>query len=79
LSLFTLLGHDANDYCGNLLYMAGSYMDESHFPHKSQSVFIQKVRKALQPLQEAIFSQAGGEQTLANKLLSRFFTRLGSQ
>ena len=73
------MGLDVNDYCGNLLYMAGSYMDESHFPHKSQSVFIQKARKALQPLQETICLQAGGEKTLANKLVSRFFTRLGSQ
>ncbi len=78
LSLFTHFGLDANDYFGNLLYMAGAYMDESHFTHKSKSVFIQKARKALKPLQEAIFLQAGGERTLANKLVSQFFTWLGS-
>jgi hypothetical protein len=79
LSLFTHYGLDANDYFGNLLYMAGAYMDESHFNHKSKSVFIKAARKAINPLQKAIFLQAGGEKTLATKLVSRFFTWLGSQ
>lgn len=79
LSLFTHYGLDANDYFGNLLYMAGAYMDESHFTHKSKSPFIQAARRALNPLQKAIFLQAGGEKTLANKLVSRFLTWLGSQ
>jgi uncharacterized protein (DUF362 family) len=79
LSLFTHYGLDANDYFGNLLYMAGAYMDESHFTHKSKSIFMKTARKALNPLQKAIFLQAGGEQTLANKLVSRFETWLGSQ
>jgi hypothetical protein len=79
LSLFTHYGLDANDYFGNLLYMAGAYMDESHFNHKSKSVFMKTARKAINPLQKAIFLQAGGEKTLATKLVSRFFTWLGSQ
>jgi uncharacterized protein (DUF362 family) len=78
LSLFTHFGLDANDYFGNLLYMAGAYMDESHFTHKSKSVFMRAARKALNPLQKAIFLQAGGERTEANKLVSKFFTWLGS-
>jgi uncharacterized protein (DUF362 family) len=79
LSLFTHYGLDASDYFGNLLYMAGAYMDENQFHHKSKSAFIKMARKAVKPLQKAIFLQAGGEQTLANKLVSRYFTWLGSQ
>ena len=78
MSLFTHFGLDADDYFGNLLYMAGAYMDESHFTHKSKSEFMKLARAALNPLQEAIFLQAGGEQTLANKLVSKFSTWLGS-
>jgi cholesterol oxidase len=77
LSIFTHFGLDANDYFGNLLYMAGAYMDESHFTHKSKSAYMQLARKALNPLQRAIFLQAGGERTLANKLVSKFLTWLG--
>jgi uncharacterized protein (DUF362 family) len=79
LSLFTHYGLDANDYFGNLLYMAGAYMDEDQFHHKSKSAFMKMARKAVKPLQKAIFLQAGGEQTQANKLVSRYFTWLGSQ
>ena len=79
LSLFTHYGLDANDYFGNLIYMAGAYMDETQFPHKSKSVFMKAARKAINPLQKAIFLQAGGEQTEATRLVSKFFTWLGSQ
>jgi hypothetical protein len=79
LSLFTHYSLDANDYFGNLLYMTGAYMDESHFTHKSKSKFMKNARKAVNPLQKAIFLQAGGERTLANKLVSKFLTWLGSQ
>ena len=78
LSLLTHYGLDANDYFGNLIYMAGAYMDESHFTHKSKSAFIEKAREALKPLQEAIFLQAGGERTAANRLVGKFLTWLGS-
>lgn len=78
LSLFTHYGLDANDYFGNLLYMAGAYMDESHFTHKSKNIFMKGARAALKPLQEALFLQAGGERSFANKLLSKFFTWFGS-
>jgi uncharacterized protein (DUF362 family) len=79
LSLFTHYGLDANDYFGNLLYMAGAYMDESHFTHKSKSAFMKAARKVIKPLQKAIFLQAGGEQTEATRLVSKFLTWLGSQ
>jgi uncharacterized protein (DUF362 family) len=78
LSFITHEVLDADRYFGNLIYMAGAYMDESHFTHKSKSVFMKKAREALGPLQKAIFLQAGGEQTLANKLVSKFSTWLGS-
>ncbi len=78
MSLITHNVLDANDYFGNLIYMAGAYMDESYFTHKSKSEFMKAARDALNPLQEAIFLQAGGERTLANKLVSKFFTWLGS-
>ena len=77
MTLLTNYGLDANYYFGNLIYMAGAYMDESQFTHKSKSEFMKMARKALKPLQEAIFLQTGGERTLANKLLGRFFTWLG--
>lgn len=79
LSIFTHFGLDASDYFGNLLYMAGAYMDESHFTHKSKNAFMKAARKAMNPLQKAIFLQAGGERTLANRLVSKFFDWLGSQ
>jgi uncharacterized protein (DUF362 family) len=79
LSLFTHYGLDLDDYFGNLLYMTGAYMDETQFTHTSRDTFIIAARKAIKPLQKVIFLQAGGEQTLANKLFSRFLTWLGSQ
>lgn len=78
MSLLTHEVLDADQYFGNLIYMAGAYMDESHFTHKSKSAFIKAARAALGPLQKAIFLQAGGERTLANKLVSKFSTWLGS-
>ncbi len=79
LSMFTHFGLDANDYFGNLIYMIGAYMDDTHFTHKSRSLFVQAARKAIRPIQEAVFLQAGGERTLANKLFNNFLTWLGSQ
>ena len=78
LTMFTHFGLDANDYFGNLLYMAGAYMDDSHFTHKSKSAFIKAARKALKPIQEAVFLQAVGERTFANKLVNTSFTWFGS-
>ena len=78
LSLFAHYGLDANDYFGNLLYMAGAYMDEEQFKHKSKSEFMKAARRALKPLQQAFFLQAGGERTSANRLVGKFLTWLGS-
>jgi len=78
LSLFAHYGLDASDYFGNLLYMAGAYMDESHFTHKSKDAFMKAARRAMKPIQTALFLQAGGERTRTNKLVSIFFTWLGS-
>lgn len=78
LSMFTNFGLDANHYFGNLIYMALAYMDESHFTYKSSDPFMKAARMALKPLQTAVFLQAGGERTLANKLVGRFENWLGS-
>ncbi len=77
MTLFTHYGLDANHYFGNLLYMTGAYMDESHFKHKSKSEFIKAAREVVKPIQQAVFLQAGGDKTLANKILNRFLTKLG--
>lgn len=77
LSFFTHFGLDANDTFGNLIYMAGAYMDEEQFTHKSKNLFMKAARAALKPIQEAIFLQAGGERTMANRIVGRFFTWLG--
>jgi uncharacterized protein (DUF362 family) len=78
LSLFTHYGLDANDYFGNLIYMAGAYMDEDHFAHKNKTLFMKTARAILNPLQEALFLQAGGRRSFANRVLSKFETWLGS-
>jgi uncharacterized protein (DUF362 family) len=78
LTLFTHFGLDSNYYFGNLLYMAGAYMDEKQFTHKSKSAFMRAAREILKPLQKAVFLQAGGERTVANRLLGKFFTWLGT-
>jgi len=78
LSLFAHYGLDANDYFGNLLYMAGAYMDENQFKHKSESEFMKAARRALKPLQQAFFLQAGGERSSANRMIGKFLTWLGS-
>jgi hypothetical protein len=46
--------------------VTGAYMDESHFKHRSRSLFIKAAREALKRLQKAFFLQAGGDRSLAN-------------
>jgi hypothetical protein len=79
LTVFAHQGLDANDYFGNLIYMSAAYMDESQFEHTSKSDFVKLARAAMGPIQKAVFLQAGGERTLANRWLGRFLTWLGSQ
>ncbi len=79
LTLFAHYGLDANHYFGNLFYMCGAYMDTSHFDFKDQGAFVQAARTILNPLQAALFLQAGGEQSGLNRALSRFLTWLGDQ
>lgn len=80
LSLFAHFGIDANDTFGNLLYMSAAYMDDSYFTHRQEkkSLFIKGARAALKPIQEAVFLQAGGERTAANRIVGKFITWLGS-
>ena len=70
-------GMDLNHYFGNLIYMAGSYMDESHFTHKDRNQFMTTLREAIKPLQELIFLQPGGKISSGAKALSRIFIALG--
>jgi hypothetical protein len=79
LTLFTNYGLDANYYFGNLFYMCGAYMDTNHFNFKDHGAFVRGARAMLNPLQTAIFLQAGGKQTRLNRALNRFLTWLGDQ
>jgi uncharacterized protein (DUF362 family) len=79
LTLFAHYGLDANFYFGNLFYMCGAYMDTSHFDFKDKGAFVKAARAILNPLQTALFLQAGGEQSRMNKALARFLTWLGDQ
>ena len=60
LNLFAHYGLDTSDYFGDLIYMAGAYMDENHFTQKSEDVLIKAAGKAMKPLQTALFLQTGG-------------------
>jgi uncharacterized protein (DUF362 family) len=78
LSNFAHFGLDSNEFFGNLFYMAGAYLDDSYFAYKNKSAFMQAARAALNPIQKAMFLQADGERTMANKMLNKFLTWLGS-
>ena len=79
LTAFTHGVLDADDYFGDLVYMSGAYMDETMFPHKNRPLFVEMAQAAMNPIQKAVFRQAGGKRTLANHWLSRFSTWLGAQ
>lgn len=79
LTQLATFGIDANHYFGSLLYMSVAYMDEEAFPLKSRSRLLHAVRRAMRPLQEAVFVQSGGHRTRANRALARLFTWLGKQ
>ncbi len=70
-------GMDLNHYFGNLIYMTGSYMDDSYFTYKNRDQFMTTLREAIKPLQEMIFLQPGGKISAGAKALSRIFTALG--
>jgi uncharacterized protein (DUF362 family) len=77
LTLFTGKGLDANYHFGNLFYMAGSQMDETHFQHKNQTLFMTTLRKIISPLRNAIFVRTGQQPTLLMRMLNNLFYRLG--
>lgn len=70
---FLVKGLDINHYIGNLIYKTTSYMDETQFTHKDQSVGMVVTRKILKPVQEIIFLPSSGKPTLGSKILSSFF------
>lgn len=75
---FTTHRLDKHYSFGRLIFMSLAYMDEKQFTYKFHSRFLEEARKAVKPIQTAVFMQAGGKRTLANKLFNRFETWLGS-
>jgi uncharacterized protein (DUF362 family) len=77
LTLFTNKGVDANHYFGNLMYSAAAQMDEMHFRHKNRALYMRLLRKTTVPLRRAFFLRTGENPSLANRLFSSLFYKLG--
>ncbi len=77
LSMATNFGLDANHTFGNLFYMSTAYMDSNQFPVKSRSALLHAVRRALEPIQQAVFLTPEGSRTRANRALGKLLTWLG--
>lgn len=77
LTLFTNKGVDANHYFGNLMYSAAAQMDETHFRHKNLASYMRLLRRLTVPLRRAFFLRTGENPSLANRLFSSLFYKLG--
>ncbi|MGA6994371.1 MAG: DUF362 domain-containing protein [Candidatus Deferrimicrobiaceae bacterium] len=77
LTLFTNKGVDANHYFGNLMYSAAAQMDETHFRHKNRALHMRLLRRLTVPLRRAFFLRTGENPSLANRLFSSLFYKLG--
>jgi uncharacterized protein (DUF362 family) len=77
LTLFTNKGVDANHYFGNLMYSATSQMDETHFRHKNRTLHMRLLRRMTVPLRRAFFLRTGENPSLANRLFSSLFYKMG--
>ncbi len=77
LTLFTNKGVDAEYHFGNLLYSAAAQMDETHFRHKERALYMRLLRSLAVPLRRAFFVRTGENPSLANRLLSSLFYKLG--
>ena len=76
----TLLTHgviDKDYFFGNLFYMAGAQMDESHFHLKGRARGMRFVRRLIQPLRYAIFVRTNASPSVLNRLVSWGFYKLG--
>ncbi|HWS15605.1 MAG TPA: DUF362 domain-containing protein [Candidatus Methylomirabilis sp.] len=77
LALFTNKGVDANHYFGNLMYSAAAQMDETHFRHKNRALYMRLLRSMTIPLRRAFFLRTGENPSLANRLFSSLFYKMG--
>jgi len=77
LPLFTHKGMDAEYHFGNLMYMIGAQMDETHFRHKNNAWYTRFLRTLTIPVRRTFFIRTGENPTLLNRLVSWFFYRLG--
>jgi len=77
LTLFTNKGVDANHYFGNLMYSATAQMDETHFRHRNRSLHMRLLRRMTVPLRRAFFLRTGENPSLANRLFSSLFYKMG--
>jgi len=77
LTLFTNKGVDASHYFGNLMYSAAAQMDETHFRHKNRALYMRLLRKMTVPLRRAFFLRTGENPSLANRMFSSLFYKLG--
>ena len=77
LAFLTNNGMDANHYFGNLLYSAASQMDETHFHHRNNALYMRILRKMTVPLRRTFFVRTGENPTLANRFFSWLFYKMG--
>ena len=77
LTLFTNKGVDANYYFGNLMYSAAAQMDATRFRHKNRALYMRLLRRMTVPLRRAFFIRTGENPSLANRLFSSLFYKLG--
>ena len=77
LTLFTDKGMDADYHFGNLLYSAASQMDETHFHHKNNTLYMRVLRWLTVPLRRTFFLRTGENPSFGNRLFSWLFYKLG--
>ncbi|HZP01423.1 MAG TPA: DUF362 domain-containing protein [Terriglobia bacterium] len=77
LAFITAKGMDANHYFGNLLYSAASQMDETHFHHKNNALYMRILRKLTVPLRRTFYVRTGENPTRANRFFSWLFFKMG--
>jgi uncharacterized protein (DUF362 family) len=73
LALFTTKGIDAEYVFGNLMYSAGAQMDETHFRHKNNALYMRLLRRLTVPVRRLFFLRTGENPTLGNRMVSWLF------
>ncbi len=77
LALFTAKGVDAEYHFGNLMYSAGAQMDETHFQHRNNALYMRLLRRLTVPVRRLFFLRTGENPTLGNQLVSWLFYKMG--